>query len=357
MKYEELLKKPPFHVPQNEKEKIYCQMMSNLTKHHREQCSSYEKFLNAFGCEEEFSSIEEVPFLPIGVFKQFQLKSISEDQIFKIITSSGTTGQKVSKICLDETTAQNQQKTLARIMGTLFGEKRVPMLILDSSKVLKDRRMFSARGAGILGFSIVSSKRLFAFDENMQIQLKKIRQFIADHREEPILVFGYTYMIWEYFYKILQKEEEKLSLENGILIHGGGWKKMQNQAVSKTEFKKGIKEVSGMEHIYDYYGMAEQTGCIYLECEYGHLHASTYSDVIIRRMSDFSVCDIGEEGILQVLSPAAYSYPGHSILTQDRGMLLGVDDCPCGRKGKYFKIAGRMHHAEIRGCSDTYESR
>lgn len=100
--------------------------------------------------------------------------------------------------------------------------------------------------------------------------------------------------------------------------------------------------------------MVEQTGCIYMECERGHLHASIFSDVIARRPIDFSECDMGETGIIQVVSTIPESYPGHSLLTEDEGVILGVDDCPCGRKGKYFKIKGRLKNAEIRGCSDTY---
>ena len=52
----------------------------------------------------------------------------------------------------------------------------------------------------------------------------------------------------------------------------------------------------------------------------------------------------------------AWSYPGHSVLTEDKGMIVGEDDCPCGRKGKYIKITGRIPKAEIRGCSDTFET-
>ena len=51
------------------------------------------------------------------------------------------------------------------------------------------------------------------------------------------------------------------------------------------------------------------------------------------------------------------SYPGHSLLTEDEGVILGEDDCPCGRRGKYFKILGRLPQAEIRGCSDTYAAK
>jgi hypothetical protein len=127
-----------------------------------------------------------------------------------------------------------------------------------------------------------------------------------------------------------------------------------SEAVSPEEFHDRLFEICGLDDIHDYYGMVEQTGCIYMQCECGHLHASIFSDVIIRRHRDFSVADLGEKGIVQVVSAIPESYPGHSLLTEDEGVILGEDDCPCGRKGKYFKIFGRLKNAEIRGCSDTY---
>ena len=59
------------------------------------------------------------------------------------------------------------------------------------------------------------------------------------------------------------------------------------------------------------------------------------------------------KGLVQLITPLAQSYPGHNILTEDIGEIFGIDDCKCGRKGKYFKIYGRLEHSEIRGCSDT----
>lgn len=355
MTYEELLTKQPFQVVQSEKERWYCQMFSELTKKHREACESYGRFLDTLGVPNHFDRMEQIPMMPISAFKIHELRSIPKEKIFKIITSSGTTGQQVSRIFLDEDTAANQQKTLYRILEEYLGKKRIPMLIVDSPDVLKDQRMFSARGAGILGFSIVSSRRKFILDQQMKLDIDGTMEFLEKYSEGPILVFGFTYMIWKYLYQALKETGKTLPLSRGIMIHGGGWKKMQKQAVDATRFRKGIWEVCGIKKNFDYYGMAEQTGCIYLECECGHLHVSTYSDILIRNMEDFSVCSIGEEGVIQVLSPMATSYPGHSILTEDQGILLGVDDCPCGRKGKYFKIQGRIRYAEVRGCSDTYE--
>ena len=118
-----------------------------------------------------------------------------------------------------------------------------------------------------------------------------------------------------------------------------------------------MKDICGLSRIHDYYGMVEQTGTIYMECEYGHLHASNFSDVLFRNPRDFSLCNKGESGIIQVVSLLPKSYPGHSLLTEDVGRYLGEDDCPCGRKGKYFMVEGRMQKAEIRGCSDTYAAK
>ena len=187
-----------------------------------------------------------------------------------------------------------------------------------------------------------------------------VKEFLEKYKGQKILLFGFTFMVWQHFYKeLLRLRDENIffDLSNGILIHGGGWKKLTSEAVSPQEFHQRMKEVCGLNHIHDYYGMVEQTGCIYMECECGHLHASIFSDVITRRPIDFTECEIGEKGIIQVVSTIPESYPGHSLLTEDEGIILGEDDCPCGRNGKYFKIIGRMKSAEIRGCSDTYAAK
>ena len=241
-------------------------------------------------------------------------------------------------------------------MADFIGEKRIPMLIIDAPNVLRDRALFSARGAGILGFSIFGSKRCYALKEDMSLDLETVEAFLEKAGDGPVLVFGFTYMVWKYFYEPLKRSGHMLHLEHGFLIHGGGWKKLTKEAVSAEKFRDGLREVCGILDVRNYYGMAEQTGCIYMECECGHLHVSSYSDVLIRNMEDFSCCKNGTEGVIQVLTPMAWSYPGHSVLTEDKGMIVGEDDCPCGRKGKYIKITGRIPKAEIRGCSDTFET-
>jgi phenylacetate-coenzyme A ligase PaaK-like adenylate-forming protein len=161
-------------------------------------------------------------------------------------------------------------------------------------------------------------------------------------------------MIWQYFLNELKKEDIKLDLSDSILIHGGGWKKLESEKITRDQFRQALYDSCSISDIHDYYGMVEQTGCIYMECEYGHLHTSVFSDVIIRRPDDFSIADVGETGIIEVVSSIPESYPGHVLLTEDIGRIVYDDGCKCGRKGKCFEIHGRIRHAELRGCSDTY---
>lgn len=356
MELEELFTYETYGLDHTEKQNILMQRLNTLTRHHYENCSEYANMINVlYQGKTEYDSVEEVPFLPVSLFKRMSLKSVVDEDVFKTMTSSGTTGQQVSRIYLNRQTANNQQKILAKIVANYTGSSRMPMIILDCPSVIKNRAMFSARGAGILGFSIFGAKTVYAFDDDMNLNLDGIREFLDKYQGKTIFLFGFTFMIWQYFYKALKEQGEYLPIENGVLIHGGGWKKLQNEAVTKEEFKKALHEVCGITSVHDYYGMVEQTGCVYMECEEGHLHASIYSDVLVRNMQDFSVCKHGEAGVLQVISTIPESYPGHSILTEDMGRILGEDDCPCGRKGKYIEILGRMKNAEVRGCSDTFE--
>jgi phenylacetate-coenzyme A ligase PaaK-like adenylate-forming protein len=146
-------------------------------------------------------------------------------------------------------------------------------------------------------------------------------------------------------------------LGNSILIHGGGWKKLANEQVSNGEFKRRLAERFGMLRIYNYYGMVEQTGSIFMECEAGLFHASQYSDVLVRDPESLNPLAPGQKGLLQLMSTIPRSYPGHAILTEDLGTLIGEDDCACGRKGKYFEVEGRLPQAELRGCSDTHQEK
>lgn len=348
----------PYSFSAEEKAEVFSSHLSALTMYHYEHCPEYRRILDLLGFDPSVRhSCAELPFLPVRLFKMYELLSVPREKIVKTLTSSGTSGQAVSKIFLDADTVRNQSKTLNEIISSFIGKQRLPLLLLDTEMLKKDRAMYSARGAGIIGFSIFGRNTVYALDADMRIDLEKVTAFCERHQDEPILMFGYTYMIWQFVVRALEESGQKFALKNAVLFHIGGWKKLKDQAVDAMEFNRRVQGVLGNVRVHNYYGMAEQLGSVFVECERGHMHCSNYSDVIIRRPADFSGAETGERGLIELLSVLPASYPGHVLLTEDEGELLGTDDCPCGRMGKYFKIHGRIKSAELRGCSDTFERR
>jgi hypothetical protein len=345
----------PYYLEQVDKNLQLVKKLNDLTAWHIERNDDYRKMMMKSKATIKALAIEEVPFLPVQLFKVMDLKSIPQEEVVKVLTSSGTTGQAVSKIYLDKETSVKQTKTLVEVMKPILGGKRLPMIILDTKSVLKDRKSFSARGAGILGFSNFGRKHFYALNDDMSLDIEGLQAFLQAYEGERILLFGFTFMIWEYVYKEIRDRGISIDFGDSILIHGGGWKKLQDEAVDSATFKQSLFERLGIREVHNYYGMVEQVGSIFVECREGFLHAPQFADVIIRHPLTFEPMETGKKGLIQVVSELPKSYPGHSLLTEDIGIIHGIDNCSCGWKGKYFTVAGRIPKAELRGCSDTFQ--
>jgi phenylacetate-coenzyme A ligase PaaK-like adenylate-forming protein len=356
MNLKNLFKNKHLNYNKKFKEKFFLDYQKFLTRLHFRRCPEYNTILRSKKINiSKINHIKDIPYVPSKIFKDHMLKSIKKKDIFKIMNSSGTSSNNVSNIILDKNTSRNQIKVLSKIVKSLIGEARLPMIIIDSESVLTNRNQFSARVAGIHGFRNFSTDTIFALDENMKIDFKKIIEFIDKYKNQQIIIFGFTYLIYQNFLKNLIRYKKKINLSKGIMIHGGGWKKLSNLNISNHGFKLKLKRYCNIDNIYNYYGMAEQAGSIYFECKKGNLHTSIYNDILIRNKYDFTLSKMGESGIVQVFSLIPESYPGHSILTEDEGVILGENNCGCGIKSKYFRIIGRLKNSEIRGCSDAYK--
>jgi len=349
MDIDSLIEIKQYSLNKQEKDKVLFTHLKKLHEYHLENSVEYRSI-----CSQLFNKpiffIEDIPYIPVSIFKNHELKSINDNEVFKVLASSGTSGSTPSRIFLDKCTANMQTKALSNIMQYVIGKERLPMILIDSISVIKNRVSYSARGAGILGMSIFGKSHFYLLNEQMNIDYEGYEKFIAKHKNSPILLFGFTFMVWQYLYE----SSIKADLSEAILIHSGGWKKMLEKAVDNSTFKRKLKEKIGIQKVFNFYGMAEQVGSVFLECEHGYLHSPNFADIIIRNPFDFAPMEKGQEGIIQVLSVLPKSYPGHSLLTEDMGILMGEDDCKCSRKGKYFIITGRMKKADLRGCSDTF---
>ena len=350
---------PIYGLAHGEKSLRLAAELTRLTWHHAACCAPYARILKARGVTPDTAfGLEQVPFIPVRLFKNYELMSICPDQIFKVLTSSGTTSQRVSRIFLDRDTSMAQTRALVLIFQQFLGKARLPMLIIDHPGFISNHRSYSARGAGILGISIFGKEHTYTLrDDDLTPEWDALRAFVDRHNGVQILLFGFTSMVWEFFSQVMKEMSNPPYLSNAILVHGGGWKKMMDKNINNATFKSALCKRFNFAAIHNFYGMVEQVGSVFVECEQGRLHAPACADILVRDARDWSVLPVGKRGLLQVLSLLPTSYPGHSLLTEDVGELIGIDDCPCGRLGRTFLVHGRISHAEQRGCSDTHSSR
>jgi hypothetical protein len=353
---ERLLAADQYSVPAEQRQPLLDAGLAGLTELHRTRCEAYSRILAAWqspgtdGLRGGDGSAR-VPYLPVALFKSMELRSVPAEQVYRVMTSSGTTGQVPSRIFLDVETAKLQTRALSSIVKHFLGSRRRPMLIVDHAGVVSDRHRFSARAAGILGMMTFGRDHLFALDDEMRLRRPEVEAWLAGHADEDLLIFGFTFMVWQDL--LMPLRDDGIDLSRATLIHSGGWKKLVDQAVSKEEFKASLRSAFGLRRIHDFYGMVEQVGSVYFECEAGYFHTPNFADVIVRDEITWQPSEAGRSGVVEVLSLLPRSYPGHALLTQDRGTIQGSDDCPCGRLGRRFSIEGRVPKAEIRGCSDT----
>ena len=281
----------------------------------------------------------------------------------RTLTSSATTGQVPSRIVLDAATARRMSKGVITIARDFIGSSRRPYLVIDTPESLAAQTQLGARGAAIQALRSFATEIVCCLQRgehgDSSLDLNKLLACAAKWKDSEILVYGFTYVIWTELVQPLQRQGITLDLPNVRVLHSGGWKRLEQQAVTRDAFIEGVSSLFGCsaERIVDYYGMVENVGVIYPDCAQGNKHVPNFADVIVRDPLTLAPVKAGERGLIQVCSVLPTSFPGFLLLTEDMAEVMGYDDCPCGRKGTSFRFAGRAPKAEVRGCGNLESTR
>lgn len=356
----DLLQQPAYALPDDEKKQVLLliirDQLEGAIKNNHHLASLFSKLHLS---PEGIGRLEDVPPIPVQMFKYFDLRTCPEDQIAKVLRSSGTTTGITSRVPLSKNTTMNQVKALKAILKEYLGEKRRIFLVIDHEGINDPILEFSARTAGVRGLSIYAKKVFYLMreeDGKLVLNLPVIEELLSRYQDEAVYVFGFTYIIWSTFYNQIKEKGIRFNFRDVKIFHSGGWKKLKTGQVSKEYFSDEIARIFGTtrENVLDFYGMAEQTGIIFVDCEYGHKHVPNFAQVIIRDPYTLEPCGNNEVGMIEVMSVLSDSYYCQAVLTEDMGYRVGVDDCPCGRKGVYFRFQSRIEKVEVRGCGDTF---
>lgn len=306
-----------------------------------------------------WQTLADIPLLPVQMFKYFDLSTCPKKEIVRIIKSSGTTIGSSSMVPLNKRTVRNQAQALAATLSNYVGKKRKIFLVIDHPGINTQSQEVSARTAGVRGLSIYARKIFFLLKEedgSLTLNEPVMMDILNKYKGEDVYFFGFTYIIWSIFYKQMINKNIRFRFKTTQLFHSGGWKKLEEEKVEKNFFSRKISETLAMDQdgIHDFYGMAEQGGVIFIDCKKGNKHVPNFAAVIIRDFQTLKPCVKNKPGFIEVMSVLPTSYYAQALLTEDVGSLAGVDNCPCGRLGEYFKFISRVPQAEIRGCGDTF---
>ena len=299
-----LLELKPFENDQGKKDKIFLEAMKESLLHHFQNSMEFKKICEKknFDFQKDFT-IEQIPYFPVSIFKKFELISIPKQDVFKTIFSSATTSKTPSKIFLDRITSERQTKALVSIMSDFLQEK-MDFCILDAKDTNSSSNEVKSRSSAIRGFLPFMNSIKFLLNENLQINNLELENIQSS---KQYCFFGFTWLI----YKIISenKDNNKIKdmlskIESPLILHLGGWKKLTDINISREKFYQEISEFFNTEknNIIDIYGMTEQLGTIYPDCQFGNKHVSAYSDIIIRNPSTLESEDVGKSGLIQLLS-------------------------------------------------------
>jgi hypothetical protein len=308
--------------------------------------------------------VADLPFLPVAMLKANPpLALVGPSEIKRTLTSSATTGQVPSRVVLDSQTARRMTKGVAAILQNFIGSSRRPYLVVDVPGATAGKQELGARGAAIQGLQPFASEISYCLriegSGEFTLDRERLFKFAAAHSSSSVLVYGFTYLLWNHLAKPLLAERACLGLTNVHILHSGGWKRLQDQSVDKKQFNEGLAQVFGCSpaRVIDFYGLVENVGVIYPDCAEGNKHAPAFGEVVVRHPLTLEPVGKGETGLIQVCSVLPTSFPGHLLLTEDIGEVVALDECPCGRRGTAFRFVGRAPKSEVRGCGNIQTQR
>lgn len=287
----------------------------------------YRQYLFHLGVEpKEVTRIDEIPFLPIEFFKEFEIKA-GDWPSEKVFTSSGTTASVPSQHCIRSESAYHQhaKKMFEAQVGPI--DQSIVVALLPSylersgsSLVSMVQYFISSSGNQLSGFY------LYNHDELIEL-------LINQSGSVPVYLFGVTFALLDL------AENYSADLSHVTLIETGGMKGRRNE-LTRAELYAILKERFSFGSIYSEYGMTELLSQAYGPM--GHFPQSLSLTVLVRDINDpFSYVEVGRTGGINVIDLANRDTCSF-IETKDLGKIN-----PDGS----FEVLGRFDNSEIRGCN------
>lgn len=292
-------------------------------------CKPYAQYISLLGVTpSQVKRVEEIPFLPISLFKNREIKSF-DGPAEALFTSSSTTGMIPSKHWVKS--LELYRKSFLHTFELFLGapQEWVITALLpsylereNSSLAYMVKELIERSGSPHSGFYLYNFQELYQ------------KLTLLQQKRKKSLLIGVTFALLDFI------EQFQLDSPHLTVIETGGMKG-RGAEISRSELHSRLKQRFKGAAIGSEYGMAELLSQAW-SFDRELFTTPPWMRVLIRDLANpLHSKTIGEEGGINIID-LANLYSCSFIESEDRGVLTETLS---------FKILGRVENSPIRGCN------
>lgn len=292
----------------------------------------YKRYLAAINCDpQKVDRLNEIPFLPISLFKSFPVVCGPADAQL-IFESSGTTGTTNSRHYVKDLSIYEHSFTTA--FRQFYGDPGAWCILGllpsylergNSSLVYMVRQLIDASRHLQSGFYLYDFKALSATLQDLE------------KKGQKALLIGVTYALLDF------AQAHPMPLHHTTVMETGGMKGRKRELL-REEVHLQLQRAFRLSAIHSEYGMTELLSQAYAQKE-GRFYTPAWMKALIREEDDPMALHFQTEkrrtGALNIID-LANIHSCSFIATEDVARLY-----PDGS----FEVLGRLDNTDIRGCS------
>jgi len=289
----------------------------------------YRKFLQLLDIRpEEISSWENIPFLPVEIFKTHSViaEGFTPALVFE---SSGTTGSVPSRLPVAQPSIYRQ--SILNGFYKFYGDPKDYCILAllpsylersNASLLYMCNYLMESSGHPDNGFYLYDHEKL----------AKTLRH--NELKQIQTLLIGVSFALLDF------AERYPMPLRHTTIMETGGMKGRRKE-ITRNALHDVLKQAFQLSTIHSEYGMTELLSQGYSRGD-GIFLCPPWMRILVRDTTDpFSMLGINKNGLLNVID-LANQYACSFIATQDSGILYTHDS---------FGVTGRMDTAAVRGCN------
>jgi hypothetical protein len=299
-----------------------------------EHSEIYRKFVDYLNISpEKVNSLEEIPFLPIEMFKNHQILDNNKTANL-FFQSSGTTQMNLSRhwIADENIYKESIYKSFEQFIGK---PEDFIFLGLLPSYLEKHNSSLIYMVDYLMKKSARPENGYFLYNHSDLLKL------LNTLKDKKVILFGVSFALLDFLDFCLsgENEESLTPSENLIVIETGGMKGRKEE-MTKNELLKILQEGFKTHKIYSEYSMTELLSQAY-SLGNNEYECPNWMKIMVRNAEDpLTYEKEGRTGAINIID-LANIHSCSFIATQDLGKITG----------NIFQVLGRIDHSDIRGCS------